>query len=70
MKKKEQQPDPKPFTGWALYNWGNPWGVHRTRREAIEEATRALSEPWSKCRKSFRVAKVSVRPAHNGNGDA
>lgn len=51
--------------GWALSNFGNVWGFHRTRREAIKEAENSIGEPWSKCRKSMEVWKAELRPARS-----
>jgi hypothetical protein len=59
-RKKHEQPGPKPFTGWALYNWGIPRGVFTTRRQAIDSAVGSSGYGWAKCRKYFRVAKVRV----------
>jgi hypothetical protein len=61
MKKKQIQPPPKPFTGWALYNWGIPLGVFTSRRQAIDSAQNSSGEPWRKCKGYFTVAKVEVR---------
>jgi hypothetical protein len=58
--KRQEQPGPKPFIGWALYNWGIPRGVYTTRRQAIEDACTSSGEPWTKVRMYYRVAKVRV----------
>lgn len=60
MKMKLEQPPAKNFDGWALYNWGTPLGVFTSKRQAIQAAVSSSDEPWRKCRKYFRVAKVEV----------
>jgi hypothetical protein len=61
-KKKSAQPPLKPYTAWALTNWGNPWGTCRTRKEAITLAEQAVGEPWSAAKTHFAVHKVQVTP--------
>jgi hypothetical protein len=46
---------------WLLTNWGNPWSVHRTRKQAIEAACEATGEPWEKTRRMFEIRKCEVR---------
>lgn len=60
--KKRNQPYGKEHVAWGLFNWGNPWGTFRTRKDAIKEATDATGEPWKKTRATFRVQKVKVTP--------
>jgi hypothetical protein len=60
--KKQVQPPIKPFTAWALSNWGTPRGTFRTRRQAIEDAVESSGKPWAKCCKYFAVTKVRVTP--------
>jgi hypothetical protein len=52
----------KPHTAWLVSNWGIPWSVERTRREAIEYAQNITGKPWRVCRKYCRVQKVTVTP--------
>lgn len=59
---KRKQPHGKEYVAWGLFNWGNPWGTFRTRKDAIEKATDAVGEPWKKARTMFRVQKVKVTP--------
>lgn len=68
MKKKPTQPGPKPFIGWALYNWGIARGAFTSRRQAVESAENSSGKPWKECREYFRIAKVRVTV--NGNADA
>jgi hypothetical protein len=47
---------------WGLYNASNLWGVAKTQRELKETAIEATGEPWSKCKKYFRIVRVRVEP--------
>ncbi len=47
---------------WALYNCSVLWRVERTKRALREVAEEATGEPWSKCKKYFRIIKVTVNP--------
>lgn len=51
-----------PYVAWCISNWGHPWGVERTRREAIEYAEDQTGKPWKECRRYCRVQKVKVTP--------
>jgi len=52
----------KPYTAWLASNWGIPWSVERTRRQAIEYLQNITGKPWRECRKCCRVQKVTVTP--------
>jgi len=45
---------------WLLTNWGRPWSVHWTRKQAIKNACEATGESWSETRKSFELRKCRV----------
>jgi len=45
---------------WALSNFGNIWGVFRTRKEAIQDAEFAMDKPWRKIKASMEVRKVTI----------
>lgn len=60
MSKKNDQRRGKPFDGFALYNYGNPWGAFTSRRQATEYAQECCGEPWSKCRAYFTIERVRV----------
>jgi hypothetical protein len=61
-KKMLEQPPLKPYTAYALTNWGIPLGVYRKKKDAIAEAKRAVNEPWSKAKRYFAVHRVNVTP--------
>lgn len=52
----------RPYQAWLVSNWGIPWSVERTRRQAIEYAQNLTGKPWRVCRKYCRVQKVTVQP--------
>lgn len=56
----DRRAEPKDFVVWGLYNFGNLWGVYRTRKEARREAEEALGESWKKCRGTMEVHRVRV----------
>lgn len=45
---------------WALSNYGNIWSVHRTRKEAREEAERNIGKPWAECGDSMEIRKMTL----------
>ena len=61
---------PRPKNRWGLYNMGNLWSVHTTRRDCIRHAEKMLGEPWRQCRDYMEVHKVTVtgRAAAKGDG--
>lgn len=52
----------KSHIAWCVYNWGIPWSVERTRRDAIDYAVDITGKPWNQCKKYCTVQKVEVKP--------
>lgn len=50
----------KPSNFWLVSNYGNPWAIYRTRKDAIASVVTDCGQPWSDLKKNFEIRKVRI----------